>query len=136
MQNILLIVLLVITVVMIITVLMQKSEGGALGIGGGGSGRMMSGKSAKNAFSKVTWWMGALFMGICLAMTVIAARQSGNDFIVLPDGVQQSSDDDIGNILPDLGSSLAPPPLVQEPSTVDTQPATPENNSPIPSLAE
>lgn len=127
-NNFVLIVLLLVTVAMIVTILMQKSEGGALGIGGGGSGgRLMSGKGAKNAISKVTWWMGAIFMGLSLALTVLAAHQGGDDFIVPPGAVGNTED---GNLLPDLGSGLTPPPL--EPT--DQQPSAPE--SPIPSLAE
>ena len=44
-------------------ILMQRSEGGALGIGGGGPGGMMSGRGAANLLTRVTMILGALFIG-------------------------------------------------------------------------
>jgi preprotein translocase subunit SecG len=129
MQNIILIAFLVVTVVMIITILMQKSEGGALGIGGGGNGRLMSGKGAKNAISKFTWWMGAAFMGISLLMTVLATIEHEDNFIISPDSADAPAQE---SILPDLRDSITPPPLTNEGSITPE----PESESPIPSLTE
>ena len=44
-------------------ILMQRSEGGALGIGGGGPGGMMSGRGAANLLTRITMILGALFIG-------------------------------------------------------------------------
>ena len=53
MTTILLVVHLMVAVAMIVLVLLQRSEGGALGIGGGGDG-MMSARGLGNAMTRAT----------------------------------------------------------------------------------
>jgi len=59
-------------------VLMQRSEGGALGMGGGGAGGgFMSGRGAANALTRTTSILAALFFATSLGLAVIAG--SGED---------------------------------------------------------
>jgi preprotein translocase subunit SecG len=60
-------------------VLLQRSEGGALGMGGGG-GALMSGRGAADALAKMTSFAGAFFLATSLGLTVIsgAAQSSEN----------------------------------------------------------
>ena len=51
-------------------ILIQRSEGGALGMGGGPSG-FMSARGAGNLLTKLTWVFAAAFGINCLAMTVV-----------------------------------------------------------------
>ena len=53
-------------------ILMQRSEGGALGIGGGGPGGMMSGRGAANLLTRVTMILGALFIGNSILLAIIS----------------------------------------------------------------
>ena len=56
-------------------VLLQRSEGGALGIGGGGGG-FMTGRSAGNALTKTTAVLAAAFFATSLSLTLIARNTS------------------------------------------------------------
>ena len=54
-------------------VLLQRSEGGGLGIGSsGGAGSFMSVRGTANVLTRVTAILGALFMIICLILTLLA----------------------------------------------------------------
>jgi preprotein translocase subunit SecG len=54
-------------------VLLQRSEGGGLGIGSsGGAGSFMSVRGTANFLTRVTAILGALFMIICLILTLLA----------------------------------------------------------------
>ncbi len=54
-------------------VLLQRSEGGALGIGGGGGG-FMSGRGAANALTRTTSILAALFFTTSILLAVFADR--------------------------------------------------------------
>ena len=52
---------LIITLAMIVLVLLQRSEGGALGIGGGSGGNMFSSRGVGNALTKMTTILAFVF---------------------------------------------------------------------------
>lgn len=66
-------------------VLLQRSEGGALGMGGGGGGALMSGRGAADALAKMTSVAGGFFIVTSLALTLIsgAANTSGRSVMDL-----------------------------------------------------
>ncbi len=68
--GILLTVQIIISLIIIVLVLIQRSEGGALGMGGGPSG-FMSARGAGNLLTKATSVMGLLFFVNCIGMTVV-----------------------------------------------------------------
>lgn len=70
---ILLIVHLFIAAALVGLVLLQRSEGGALGMGGGG-GSLISGRGAGDALGRGTMIFGALFFVTSLTLTMIAGR--------------------------------------------------------------
>lgn len=78
MANVLLIILLIISIVMTGLILIQQSEGGALGIGGGGGGGggFMSGRSAANSVSRMTWILGSAFLVCSLILSVFFNREA------------------------------------------------------------
>lgn len=60
-------------------VLLQRSEGGALGMGGGsGGGGLMSGRSAGNVLTKSTGVLGAAFMATSIMLAVLSGRDGGS----------------------------------------------------------
>jgi preprotein translocase subunit SecG len=69
MQTFLLVVHLLIVVTLVIVVLLQRSEGGALGIGGGG---FMTGRGQANVLTRATAILAGLFFLTSLALTVHA----------------------------------------------------------------
>ena len=72
MQNVVLIIHLIIAVTLIGVVLLQRSEGGALGIGGGGGG-LVSQRGAATALSKITWVLAISFLCTSLVLTNLAS---------------------------------------------------------------
>jgi len=59
-------------------VLMQRSEGGGLGIGGGGSpGGLMSARGAADFLTRATKWMAVLFVVLAIVLAALAVDQTG-----------------------------------------------------------
>jgi preprotein translocase subunit SecG len=76
MTAIVLIIHLLIALALVGVILLQRSEGGALGIGGGGMGGMMTGRSSANLLTRVTAGLAAAFIATSLLLAILAARQS------------------------------------------------------------
>jgi preprotein translocase subunit SecG len=75
MEAVLLVVHLMLAIILVGFVLLQRSEGGGLGIGGGGMGGLMSGRSATNLLTRVTAVLAGLFMLTSLALAIVAAGE-------------------------------------------------------------
>lgn len=69
-QTILLVAIILVAVSLTGVVLLQRSEGGALGMGGGPSG-FMTARGAGNLLTKVTWILAALLFGLTILLTVV-----------------------------------------------------------------
>ena len=69
MQTVLITFHLIVVVALVGVVLLQRSEGGALGIGGGG---FMTGRGQANALTRATAILGTIFFITSLALTVMA----------------------------------------------------------------
>jgi len=65
---------LLLAVALVAVILLQKSEGGALGIGGGGMSGFMSGRSTANLLTRTTAVLTACFFGTSIALAMIAAH--------------------------------------------------------------
>jgi preprotein translocase subunit SecG len=74
MQNVLIVVQLVVSVALVGVVLLQRSEGGALGMGGGGSGLggLFSPRGAADTLTRTTAILAALFFLTSLGLTLLA----------------------------------------------------------------
>ncbi len=72
MQSVLSVIQLMIVVVLVAIVLLQRSEGGALGMGGGGG--FLTGRSQANALTRATTVLAALFFANSLGLTLLARR--------------------------------------------------------------
>ena len=69
-QTILLVAIIIVAISLTGVVLLQRSEGGALGMGGGPSG-FMTARGAGNLLTKVTWVLAALLFGLTIVLTVV-----------------------------------------------------------------
>ena len=69
-QTILLVAIIIVAISLTGVVLLQRSEGGALGMGGGPSG-FMTARGAGNLLTKVTWVLAALLFGLTILLTVV-----------------------------------------------------------------
>jgi preprotein translocase subunit SecG len=56
-------------------ILLQKSEGGALGMGGGGMSGFMTGRSTANLLTRVTAVLAAAFMTTSVLLVVVHNRE-------------------------------------------------------------
>ncbi|MDO8322671.1 MAG: preprotein translocase subunit SecG [Phenylobacterium sp.] len=79
--GILLTIHIIVCICLIAVVLMQRSEGGALGMGGGPSG-FMSARGAGDLLTRITWILGSIFFIISLALTLLSGRQGASDSVV------------------------------------------------------
>ena len=71
MQTVIIVIHLMVVVALVVAVLLQRSEGGALGIGGGGG--FMTGRGQANALTRATAILGAIFFATSLILTVMAS---------------------------------------------------------------
>ena len=78
MQAILLAVHLVIAVFLIALVMLQKSEGGALGIGGGQGGSLFSSRGVGNTLTRATAILAAGFFATSIALTMLNNKHAGS----------------------------------------------------------
>jgi preprotein translocase subunit SecG len=76
MQSVLLVIQLLVTVALVVVILLQRSEGGALGMGGGGSGLggLFSPRGAADTLTRTTAILAVLFFVTSLALTMLAVR--------------------------------------------------------------
>ena len=76
MQTLLLIAEVIIAATLIIFVLLQRSEGGALGMGGGGSGLggLFSPRGAADTLTRTTAILAILFFLTCLGLNLLSLR--------------------------------------------------------------
>ena len=81
-QAVLIVVHLLVVIALVGVVLLQRSEGGALGIGGGGG--FMTGRGQANALSRATAILGAMFFATSLIMSIIAGWNRAPRSIVEP----------------------------------------------------
>ena len=72
MTTILLIVHMLIALTLVGVILLQRSEGGALGIGGGGFGGLMTGRSSANLLTRTTAVLAAGFIATSLLLAIVA----------------------------------------------------------------
>ncbi len=138
MLAVLLVVHLLACMALVITVLLQRSEGGALGMGGGGAGAgLMSGRGVAGVLVKVTMGLAAAFFATSLALTRLNTEEARR-----PSEVERQLLDQQGDAF-SIPDATAPEVEPQTPEPVEAPPvdalapvleapapqeSTPENN--------
>ena len=79
--SLLLVIQIVVALALTGVILLQRSEGGALGMGGGPSG-FMTARGAGDLLTRTTSILGAIFFILSIALTVVVARDRGADSVV------------------------------------------------------
>ena len=74
MVTVILVVHLLLAISLVGTVLIQRSEGGGLGMGGGGMGGFMTGRSTANLLTRATAILAACFMATSLLLAILSGR--------------------------------------------------------------
>jgi preprotein translocase subunit SecG len=82
MVNVLLVIHLLIAIAMVGVILLQRSEGGALGIGGGTGGGLMSGRAAGNLLTRTTAILATGFFLTSLGLALLANNRTQPSSIV------------------------------------------------------
>lgn len=79
MINTLFIANIIVVALLIAVILLQKSEGGVLGMGGGGSKNgVFSARSATGVITKFTYILAGLFFVICILLAVLVSKRERN----------------------------------------------------------
>jgi preprotein translocase subunit SecG len=82
MITVILVVHLMLAVSLVGVIMVQKSEGGALGMGGGGGmSGFMTGRSAANLLTRTTAILAACFFATSIALALIASHQRASSSI-------------------------------------------------------
>ncbi len=105
MSTVLLLIHVMVAVALVGVILLQRSEGGALGIGGGGG--FMTGRSAGNALTKTTAILAASFFATSLALSILASQHGTAPSILNPGGQSRRSCTPSGPRHPRAGHAYA-----------------------------
>jgi preprotein translocase subunit SecG len=108
MATALLVLHLMIAIALVGVVLLQRSEGGALGMGGGGAGGFLTGRGTANLLTRTTAALAAAFFTTSILLTLVAQSSAPATSIL-----------DTG-----LPSSGAPAPAGGQPAETPAAPAT------------
>jgi len=100
MQTVLIVIHLMVVVALVGVVLLQRSEGGALGIGGGGSGNFMSARGAANALTRTTAILAAAFFATSIGLGILSGVEGGSVLDNLPVQNQEGTGEGILDQLP------------------------------------
>uniref|UniRef100_B0SYY2 Protein-export membrane protein SecG n=1 Tax=Caulobacter sp. (strain K31) TaxID=366602 RepID=B0SYY2_CAUSK len=116
-------------------VLMQRSEGGALGMGGGGGG-FMTARGAGDLLTRTTWILFSIFLIISLALTILTGRMANSNSVVdrlKLDGLDTKT----LNAAP-AGPTATPAPATTAPATAAPaaiEAPTPQISAPTPTVS-
>lgn len=117
-QTILLVAMILVSIALTGVILLQRSEGGALGMGGGPSG-FMTARGAGNLLTRATSILATLFFLLAIGLTISGNMTRANRSVVDADAVGKLALDD------------------QAPATAAPQPAAPTPAQPAaPSLED
>lgn len=125
MQSVLVAIHLMVVVALVVTVLLQRSEGGALGVGGGGG--FMSGRGQANVLTRATSILAAIFFATSLGLTILAKWNRAPESIIQTEAPSPPSEAPAG---PNTGTLFD-----QLKQLEDQQPKAPAKSSPAPSPA-
>ena len=131
-QTILLVAMIIISIALSGVILLQRSEGGALGMGGGPSG-FMTARGAGNLLTTTTWWLGGLFVICAISLTIVGNMERASRSVVDADAVGSIALD----TAPAAGATTAPaettPAAPAAPSLDDLEASLPTaGNTPAP----
>ncbi len=79
--DLLLVLLILVCIALGAVVLLQRSEGGALGMGGGPSG-FLTARGAGDLLTRTTWILGGVFFVLCLGLTIVQGRMHQGTSVV------------------------------------------------------
>lgn len=81
MHSVLIVIHLLVAIGLVSLILLQRSEGGALGMGGGPGG-LMSGRQAGNVLTRATTALALVFFVTSIALTIFTTSQAGGGSVL------------------------------------------------------
>lgn len=105
--NILLTIQIIVAALLGVAVLLQRSEGGALGMGGGPSG-FMTARGQGDLLTRATWTLFAIFLILCVGLTILQGRERAGSSIVGRGDIEA-----IKPVAPPAPAGAAPTPQVR-----------------------
>jgi preprotein translocase subunit SecG len=132
MQNVLLVVHLIACIALVFAVMLQRSEGGALGMGGGGTGGLISGRGAASALVRVTMVLAAVFFTTSIVMTRLNAEQARAPTELERELLEQGNQFDLKGA---AGTTTTPPATTAPPATTTPDPLAPSTTTTPPATA-
>jgi preprotein translocase subunit SecG len=128
MQTVLLVVHLFACIALVIAVMLQRSEGGALGMSGGGTGGVISGRGAANVLVRTTMVLAAIFFTTSITMTRLNAEDARQP-TDLERQIQQQTTDPLAGATDPLAATTPPAPVTTTPAPTP-DPLAPVTTSP------
>lgn len=124
MQSVLLTVHLIACIALVIAIMLQRSEGGALGMGGGGTGGLISGRGAAGVLVKVTMALAAIFFTTSIAMTFLNNQANSGPSVLERQASESNPFDTLST------SPAGPAPTAPDPLSSSAPATTPSANPP------
>ncbi len=103
----LLVLLVLVCIALGTVILLQRSEGGALGMGGGPSG-FMTARGAGDLLTRTTAVLAAVFFGLCLLLTVLSGRMHAGGSVVDRLKVDNMNPDTLNRAMRPAGAAAVP----------------------------
>ena len=119
-----------IAVALIGTVLLQKSEGGALGMGGGGMSGFMTGRSTANLLTRTTAILGAAFFATSILL-VLLSQGDRRPRSIIDQGGPPGSQVPTAPLMPNLPAAPATPAAPTPAAPAPAIPAPAEPSAPL-----
>lgn len=120
MTTVLTVIHLLLSIGLVGVILLQRSEGGGLGIGGGGGmSGFMTGRATANLLTRATAILAACFMGVSLTLAVMANHTRDQRSILdqpTTPAVEQPAVPEEPSVPTDLGSAPAGSPASEAPA--------------------
>lgn len=123
MSTVVLVIHLMVAAALVGAVLLQRSEGGALGIGGGGG--FMTGRGTANLLTRVTAMLAAGFFVTSIGLTILARQTSAPRSIL--EGVQPKQTPGTPGILDKLRQEQPQKPVQPQQPAAPAAPKAPQS---------
>lgn len=130
MQNVLLTIHLIACIALVIAVMLQRSEGGALGMGGGGTGGLISGRGAANVLVRTTMALAGVFFVTSIVMTRLNNDTNSQPSLLEREASQTTDPFDTLNQQPTTPATVTTAPSPTAPADATVTP--PSNAAPAP----
>jgi preprotein translocase subunit SecG len=105
-----------VAIALIGVIMLQKSEGGALGMGGGGMSGFMTGRSTANLLTRTTAILGAVFFATSILLVLLGQTAAGPRSII------------------DRGGAVPTTPLMPNLPSTPSAPGVPASSAPAPAI--